>query len=162
MVLTGEGKGKTTSAAGQALRYLGARKKILFIQFFKKGNSSETVILKKLGVSVLADKKAELPVNLDDPETILRQSQLLKTALEISGQFNVFILDEFNLFASSKLANKKVLKTFLNELLQQGDVIVTGRNAPRWLIIMADTVSRIINVKHHYEKGIGAKKGREY
>lgn len=54
------------------------------------------------------------------------------------------------------------MKDVLKKLLESADVIATGRNAPRWLIRMADTVSKVVNVKHHYEKGIEAEKGREY
>lgn len=162
MVITGDGKGKTTSAAGQALRYIGAGKRVCLVQFFKKGDSSEVKVLKKLGAAVLADRLSELPVELSNREVIQRQTDLLRKVLELKNDFDVFILDEFNLFASSQASDRKFLKSVLKELLLNSDVIATGRNAPRWLTRMADTVSRIVCIKHHYEKGIEAEEGREY
>lgn len=47
-VYYGLGKGKTTCAVGAAIRMAGARKKVLFLQFFKNGSSSECNILKSL------------------------------------------------------------------------------------------------------------------
>lgn len=161
-VITGDGKGKTTSAAGQILRYIGSGKKACFVQFFKKGDSSEVRVLKGLGVRVLADKRSELPVDLNDSEVIRRQTDMLERLLELKNDYEVFVLDEFNLLASSKKSDPKYLKDVLKKLLESADVIATGRNAPRWLIRMADTVSKVVNVKHHYEKGIEAEKGREY
>ena len=49
---TGNGKGKTTAAMGLALRARGAGLSVLFIQFLKKGDYSETKALASLGVTV--------------------------------------------------------------------------------------------------------------
>ena len=162
MVFTGTGKGKTTAAFGQALRYLGAGKKVLVVQFFKPGNSSEIAILKKLKVKIISDHQARIPVDLKDEETIKRQLRLLKQALAESQNYNVFILDEFNYLASSPLTNRYELKKYLNSFLSYGDTLATGRNAPLWLVRMADMVSKIVEVKHHFRSGIEAEKGREF
>ncbi|MCX7832380.1 MAG: cob(I)yrinic acid a,c-diamide adenosyltransferase [Actinobacteria bacterium] len=162
IVLTGEGKGKTSSAVGQAIRYLGAGKKVLFVQFFKPGDSSEIRILKKLGIDVYADSQASLPIDLSDEITIKRQLNLLEKAVRVSSQYQAFVLDEFNLLSSSNIVDMNLLKESLKHLKSQGDVISTGRDAALWLIRMADTVSRILCVKHHFNEGIGAKKGREF
>lgn len=162
MVLTGNGKGKTTSAVGQSVRYIGAKKKVLLVQFFKPGNSSEIKVLKNLGVKVIADKKSSLPVDLKDEETLKRQFALLKKAISIAENFDAIILDEFNLLASAKKTESHILKSYLEGLLKKCDVVATGRDAPLWLVRMADTVSRIVEVKHHLRKGIYAEKGREY
>lgn len=162
IVITGEGKGKTTSAIGQAIRYIGAGKRVLFVQFFKPGDSSEISILKKLGIIVYADSHASFPIDLKDEKTLKRQLNLLEKAVKVSSEYEAFILDEFNLLSSSNLVDVNFLKKSLSHLKAHGDVVLTGRDAALWLIRMADSVSRILCVKHHFFKGIEAKKGREY
>lgn len=161
-VITGDGKGKTTSAVGQALRYVGADKKVLFVQFFKKGDSSEITVLKKLGVKVLADPLAEIPVKLNDLSVMTRQIQILKSAVKLSKSFDAVFLDEFNLLAASKVIEELELKSMLDSIKKHADIFITGRNAPQWIIEYADTVSVIKNIKHHYDSGILAERGREY
>lgn len=162
IVFTGNGKGKTTAAAGQALRYLKAGKKILIVQFFKPGTSGEIIMLKKLGARVLADPESKLPVDLSNETIISRQLKILRQAESAASKYNAFILDEFNYLASSPLINRQHLKNSLFLFLNYGDTIATGRNAPLWLVRMADTVSRIVEVKHHFKAGIDATEGREY
>jgi cob(I)alamin adenosyltransferase len=161
-VLTGNGKGKTTSAVGQAVRYVGAGKKVLFVQFFKKGDSSEIAVLRKIGVEIIADSEAQIPVNLSDQAVIARQLRLFKKAAELSGRYHAVFLDEFNLLASSPIADAQELKSILDYIKKHADIYITGRDAPDWVVEYADTVSIIINIKHHYDAGISAEKGREY
>jgi len=162
IIFTGSGKGKTTAAIGQALRYLGAGKRVLVVQFFKPGTSGEITMLKKLGVKVFADPESKLPVDLSNDALINRQLEILGQAEMAALKYQAFVLDEFNLLASSPLIDRQRLKNSLYLFLNYGDTIATGRNAPIWLIRMADTVSKVVEVKHHLQAGIDAIKGREY
>ncbi len=162
-VITGDGKGKTTSAVGQAIRCTGAGGKVLFIQFFKPGSSSEIKILREIGVMIFADEKAVLPVDLNDQVIINRQLKLIEKMLnEDLTIYNLIVLDEFNLLANALSEKRNYFSEVLKQLLKNADIITTGRNAPEWLIEAADTVSIIVNKKHHYELGIPAKEGREF
>lgn len=161
-VFTGDGKGKTTAAVGQVVRYLGAGKKVLLCQFFKRGDSSEIAVLRKLGVIIFADTSAELPVDLNNSSVIQRQLSLLNEAASRISSVDVAVLDEFNLLASSPLVTRENLESILDSMLSTADVIATGRNAPAWLAQKADLVTEMRNIKHYFDKGIPAERGREF
>lgn len=58
-IYCGDGKGKSTAAAGLAVRCAGSRRKVLFVQFLKDGTSSEIKVLERIpGVEVLVCRKA--------------------------------------------------------------------------------------------------------
>lgn len=161
-VFTGDGKGKTTAAVGQAIRFVGAGKKVVFCQFFKRGNSSEIRVLKNLGIDVYTDEDSTLPVDLGDADTINRQLDILNLALGRASDADAIVLDEFNLLASSPLITAEQLLTLLEAVFQSVDVITTGRHAPSWLIDRADLVTEMKKIKHYFDRGVPARKGREY
>ena len=91
----GNGKGKTTAAIGQALRMVGAGKKVMMIQFLKDGFSSENKVLEKCGIKVLAQKMPAMFVNMNDPEMIKEVTMLVNDLfLMIDESYDGIILDE--------------------------------------------------------------------
>jgi len=167
-VYTGDGKGKTTAALGAAFRAAGQGLKVLILQFMKRQRN--------IG-EIKALECTELPIELKqygyrlffksracEPIDILRAAQGLvafQQAME-SLTYDLIILDEINIAIDFGLiAFEEVLRLIAhkpNEL----HLILTGRNAPQELIEMADLVTEMREVKHHYNQGIQAQKGIEY
>jgi cob(I)alamin adenosyltransferase len=164
MVFTGEGKGKTTAALGQVVRLIGWGKKALVVQFLKGSEYGEVKTLKKLGVKVVQSGPSSLSHDLKEIEKsgIIRKTfEWLKKEV-LSHQYDLIVLDEINLAIHYGLLPFDEVKSFIEEVKKESDIILTGRNAPAGLIKIADCVSEIDKIKHHYDEGIEAKKGREF
>src|SRR3990167_2210364 len=85
-----------------------------------------------------------------------------RTEME-SGKWDIVILDEVNNAVALGLISKEDVLAFASDAKQQLEhVILTGRDAPKELIDIADLVTEMRDVKHPYEKGIKAKRGLEY
>ena len=180
IINTGNGKGKTTAALGQALRSVGEGKRVLMVQFikgpWKSGEDDAQVIqgspsnssgslpafeLAKMGkgfVGILGDK---LP--REEHERAAREAlAYARTEME-SGKWDIVILDEVNNAVALGLISKEDVLAFASDAKQQLEhVILTGRDAPKELIDIADLVTEMRDVKHPYEKGVKARRGLEY
>ena len=186
-VYTGDGKGKTTAALGLAIRALGAGKSVYIMQFMKSRAYSEHKILtalskkpvvettgkpffiaeegslteeerKTFGDDVVIFPKGNPPADY----AALAADGLLRAAA-VGQNFDVVILDEINVALFFGLLENKATQEKLNELRQNKarEIICTGRNAPDWLIEMADLVTEMKEVKHYYRQGIMARVGIE-
>ncbi|MDP3763015.1 MAG: cob(I)yrinic acid a,c-diamide adenosyltransferase [bacterium] len=170
IVVTGNGKGKTTSALGQAFRSAGDGKRVLMLQFikgpWKSGEDNKEIWprgfeLRKGGlgfVGILGDK-------LPRGEHEKTAQKTLEEALSEfkSGKWNMIILDEVNVALSLSLIKLEKVLDFCREASEKKvDVILTGRDAPKELIEIADVVSEIQEVKHIFNEGKKARKGIEY
>jgi len=167
IVITGDGKGKTTSAFGQALRSVGQGYKVFIMQFMKGRDYGEfkaaskylprlTVHRSGLDSFVMRDNPA--PVDID----LARQGfELAKKAIA-SGKYNMVILDEINVAIDFKLILLDDMISLIKNKPAGLDLILTGRYAAKELIKLADTVSEIKEIKHHYAAGIKDRAGIEY
>ncbi len=155
---TGEGEGKTSAALGHILRALGYEKRVLLIQFMKARETGEVRFLKKLGVPVYQFGKLHFVLELDEKyKALLRQGwEFFKK--NHSG-YDLVVLDELAYVCSKGVFSEKDMQ-FLKDV--SCDVIITGRDAPEFLISIADMVSEIKKIKHPYDLGISAKKGLDY
>ncbi len=164
MVFTGEGKGKTTAALGQIVRALGWGKKVILVQFLKGMDYGEVKTLKRLGVKIIQSGPSSLSHSLQEiKEQDLVGKAFNKLREEVAREkYDLVVLDELNWALHYKLLPWREVRTFLEELKTQCDVVSTGRNAPRELVEMADCVTEMKKIKHHYDKGELAKKGREF
>jgi len=164
MVFTGEGKGKTTAALGQVVRLIGWGKKALVVQFLKGSEYGEVKTLKKLGVKVVQSGPPSLSHDLNE----VKRSGIVRKTFEwlkkevLSHHYDLIVLDEINLAIHYGLLPFDEVKSFIEKVKKESDIILTGRNAPAGLIKIADCVSEINKIKHHYDEGIEAKKGREF
>ena len=164
-IYTGNGKGKTTAALGLALRAAGAGLSVFIGQFIKRGYYSEIDALARLNDSITVRQygSGTFIRNQPRPEEIESACEGLDeiTAILKSNQYDVVILDEacmalhFNLFPVSSMIKA------LESRNQNIEVIITGRNAPRELIDMADLVTEMKEIKHYYRQGVKARKGIE-
>ena len=166
VVLTGNGKGKSSSAFGMLARSLGHGQKCAVIQFIKgqiecgenlffKQQSNVDFLLMKTGFTwetqnFDADKQAAENIWLEAKEFLTNPDYDLVIFDEITYMFKFKYLDE---------------KDFIDKLQHrptQQSIIITGRGASKQLINIADTVTELHLEKHAFNEGIKARKGIEW
>lgn len=167
MTITGNGKGKTTSALGMCMRAAGWNKRVRVIQFIKDRRTTgekrfaEKVNLFEMlqtghgaswtpGVSSTEHQDAALEA-WHAAEQSLRDETL-----------DLLVLDEINIALHSGFLSIADLIKALSARPAGMTVILTGRYAPEELIEISDLVSEIKDIKHPYRAGIKARKGIEY
>jgi cob(I)alamin adenosyltransferase len=167
IVYTGNGKGKTTAALGQAMRAAGHGMKVCFIQFIKGSwHYGELDAVKRFEDTIdfhISGKgftwKSD---NLDEDRTIAQQGwQLAKAAIH-SGKYNLVILDELTYLITYRFIDLQDVIKLLSEKPAPLHVVITGRNAPQELIETADLVTEMKAVKHPFKVGLKAQKGVEF
>ena len=167
IVITGNGKGKTTAAFGQALRAIGQGYKVFVLQFMKGRKYGEFIAAEKYLPNLIIEMSGlDSFVMRDHPAAIdieLAQKGLDAARRAIkSGKYDLVILDEINVALDFKLIKLKDVVTMIKNKPSGLDLILTGRYAPKEIIKLADTVSEIQEIKHHYNAGIKDRAGIEY
>jgi cob(I)alamin adenosyltransferase len=166
MVITGPGKGKTTSAFGCALRAHGHGFKIGIVQFMKGRIYGELDTLRSLDrVEVWQfGRVAFVDPKNPDPQDRELARQGMDKAWEIvrGGAHDLLILDEINVVADFGLVPTEEVLELAKARPRWMDMIWTGRSAPAPMVELADTVSEVREIKHHYRKGIESRAGMEY
>ena len=166
-VYTGDGKGKTTAAFGQALRAIGQGYRVCIIQFMKGRKYGEclaaerhlpnlTVHLAGLDSFVMRENPAPLDIEL------ARQGLAIARKAVASGDYDMVILDEINVAADFRLIPLADIIDLMKGKPASLDLILTGRYAPPEIIALADTVSEIREVRHHYRAGVKERAGIEF
>jgi cob(I)alamin adenosyltransferase len=163
-IYTGEGKGKTTAALGQAMRASGHDMKILMIQFMKGEDSGELEFARKYHPFKIVQvsqgncfKKTEEQLKKDSGETIdLALNEML------SLKYDMIILDEIFVALKLNALKPEQVLDLIQKKPEKLDLILTGRYAPPEIIERADLVTEMKMIKHPYNKGVSAKCGIEY
>jgi cob(I)alamin adenosyltransferase len=180
-VLTGDGKGKTTSSLGLAVRALGSNLKVYMIQFLKSGTTGEIFTIKKylpgmeieqFGVDAVKERQQKLDVFRDkgskfvfNPDNEEKEAAMLgfQHAKKIinSKDYDLVILDEINAVLDKSIIP---IKDVIDLIENHGNVelVFTGRDAPKEIIEAADYVNVVKKIKNPWDKGIKARKGIEY
>jgi len=166
MLFTGNGKGKTTAALGAAMRAVGHGTSVFMIQFMKGRLYGEIAASSQLdGMVIEQHGRDEFvdPKNPDPVDVELAQKGWAR-ALEIVEKENpgMLILDEINVAVSFGLIQEGKVQEFIRNRPSGLDVILTGRYAPEGFIALADTVTEMREIKHHYNDGVQMRKGIEY
>lgn len=168
MVYTGNGKGKTTAALGQALRAIGHDRKVCIIQFMKgsKNYGELQAAIKYLPDLEIVQSGLETFVDRDNPAQIdidlARRGLGIAKNAAVSGKYQLLILDEINVALDFHLLALEEVIQFIKEKPPKLDLILTGRGAAREITELADLVSEISEIKHHYTLGLEARKGIEF
>ena len=166
LVITGNGKGKTTSGFGCVLRALGHNFRVAVIQFMKGRIYGELLVLRdRLGVDVYQyGRNAFVDPKRPDPRDVELARAGLDKAWEIvkGGRHDLLILDEINVVTDFNLVPAEEVAALVTSRPRWMDIIATGRSAPPGLIELADTVSEVREVKHHYRKGLESRAGMEF
>lgn len=166
MVYTGDGKGKTTAAVGQAIRALGHGYRVYMIHFMKGRDYGEFMATAQMPNLTLVRAGRDDFVNRENPDPIDRELarngfMQAKEAI-LSNNYDLVVLDEINVAVDYGLIDEKELLDLLEKKPQQVSVVLTGRNASPELVKRADLVSEILAIKHHYSRGADCFPGIEY
>jgi cob(I)alamin adenosyltransferase len=165
-VLTGNGKGKTTAALGCGLRAAGHGLKVLMIQFMKGRVYGELEAVKHVPGFEIVQFGRDAFVDKDNPAPEDRELARvgLKRAVDAvgSGQYDMVILDEINIAVDYGLVTLDELLDLVERKPSQVELILTGRYAHPEIQRVADTVTELLDIKHHFSSGIEAREGIEY
>jgi cob(I)alamin adenosyltransferase len=166
-VYTGNGKGKTSTAFGLALRAVGRGLRVYIIQFIKGGfDYGELHVIEKLPNLQLKAFGRGRFVTQKPPakEDVKLAEDALNLARDVvrSGEYDVVILDEANVALDLKLISLDTVLELIRNKPKHVELVLTGRYAPREIIEIADLVTEMREVKHPFDKGFPARKGIEY
>jgi len=167
-VYTGDGKGKSTAAFGQALRAAGRGMKVRIVQFMKaSGGYGEELAFARLrpeveflsyGSGKWVKKGAASPEDLKAAHDAL---EAVATAF-VKGDYDMVVLDEINNALYFEVVTMEEVLELLKQKPAHTEVVLTGRNAPEAILDMADLVTEMKELKHPYRMGIGAREGIEF
>jgi len=184
-VMTGHGKGKTTSSLGLALRAIGTGYKVYMIQFLKSGSTGElyaakhlpNFTIKQFGVDALREMQKSqsnlsefakkdltghfvFQPDIEEKEAAIKGFQHAKNIIE-SQEYDLVILDEINCIIDKGFVSVNEIIDLINNN-NKTEIYMTGRDAPKELLEHVDYFSEIKVHKHPWQKGINARKGIEY
>lgn len=163
-VYTGDGKGKTTAAVGQAIRVLGRGYKVCFIQFFKKPTSGEVKILKSFPNLKLVHPLPFYPTEKNQDFLKKKIKGILPKISKIikSENYDLVILDEINIALKNELLKERDVLNLIKNKPKSVELILAGRGATEEIIKKVDLVTELKEIKHPWKKGIKAREGIEY
>lgn len=165
LVLTGNGKGKSTSGFGTVARAIGHGKKAAVVQFIK-GNweCGERTLLEGAGVEFHVMGTGftwETQDKEKDTQAALKAWKAAEVLLN-DPSLDLVMLDELTYMVSYHYLDvERVINALKNRPPMQ-HVIVTGRACHRQIIELADTVSEVQPIKHAFEAGVKAQPGFDY
>ncbi|MEG0570389.1 MAG: cob(I)yrinic acid a,c-diamide adenosyltransferase [Oscillospiraceae bacterium] len=168
-IYTGDGKGKTSAALGVIMRAYGVGYNILFAQFLKGQDTGELTTLKTLGIDVLRTesvKKFIPDMNESEKKSCANAHKICYNnvkRLVSEKDYDMLILDEVIPAINLGLIDLTDFLNFLQNKPLHTEVILTGRDAPKALMQMADYITDMHCIAHPYnDKGLPARKGIEY
>lgn len=170
IVYTGNGKGKTTASLGVALRAVGHGLRVCMVQFIKgEWHYGELNSIKKLepDFELIVAGKGFIGI-IDDDHAFEEHVRAAKTALDIVEQkisldtFDIIILDEINYAVHLGLLQLADVLKILQNRPKHLSLILTGNHACEEIIMLADLVTEMKEIKHPYKKGIKAKRGIDF
>lgn len=170
IVYTGNGKGKTTAALGMCVRAVGYNWKICLIQFVKGSwKYGELKGIKRLEPNVQMHVIGEGFVGIVDDtkdfeehRAAARKGVVLALEKIADSSFDLVILDELNVALQLGLVTEDEARSLVEARDKDRSLVITGRDAPDWLIDMADLVTEMTEIKHPYQQGILAQKGIDW
>ncbi len=147
-IYTGEGKGKTTSAVGLALRALSRGLRVCYVNFNKGAgvySNSEVESLKQNGAYVFVGTGQHPDFDIDN--SIKSHTTEIQSALERidrlvqTEEFDMLVLDEILISVRDGFLEEDVLADFIKRKPQGLELVITGRGATERLIELSDYVS---------------------
>ena len=166
LVLTGNGKGKSSSAFGMLARSVGHGMKCAVVQFIKgQWNCGEHANFAEHPLVDFHVMNTGFTWETQDRSkdiTAAEQTWVKAEEFLTDSSYELVILDELTyMLTYGYLEKSRILKAIKNRPKNQ-HAVVTGRNASKELIALADTVSEINNTKHAFDSGIKVQKGIDY
>lgn len=165
LVLTGNGKGKSSSAFGMLARALGHGMQVGVVQFIKGSFSTgeEAFFRRFPEVRYHVMGEGFTWETQDRERDVEAAAAAWDKARELLAdpEVSLVVLDELNIALKYQYVDLDELLTALKNRPAMQHVVVTGRGAPQALIEAADTVTEMQVVKHAFKDGIRAQKGVE-
>jgi cob(I)alamin adenosyltransferase len=167
ILLTGNGKGKSSSAFGMVMRALGYEQKVGVVQFIKGAQlSGEEIYLREhcprvtlyqMGTGFTWDTQDRQA----DIAAARRTWQEAEAMLRDPG-YDLVVLDELTYMLAYDYLPRDVVLAAISDRPREQSVVVTGRGGGKALREIMDTVSEVHEIKHAYKAGIAARKGVDY
>ena len=163
VLLTGNGKGKSSSAMGMICRALGYDMKVALVRFLKgEQQTGEDLFLDSNPNVVSAHMESGFTWNTQDQE--LDKKRAGETWLEAEKfladpEINLVVLDEITYMINYKYLDETSILKALSNRPEGQHVVITGRAASEGIIEASDTVSEVKDVKHAFRANIRAQKG---
>ncbi|MDN4503076.1 cob(I)yrinic acid a,c-diamide adenosyltransferase [Alteromonadaceae bacterium BrNp21-10] len=165
IVLTGNGKGKSTSGFGTVTRAVGHGLKASVVQYVKgTWPCGERDLLEKLGVEFHVMGTGftwETQDKTTDIAAAKKAWEFTKQCLQ-DPSIDLLLLDEITYMLSYKYLDVDEVVAALSARPTQQNVVITGRACHRSVIEIADTVSEVRPIKHAFDDGIKAQKGIDW
>ena len=163
----GDGKGKTTAAAGLAVRAAGAGMRVLFTQFFKDGSSSEIRVLSAVpGVETvhpgLHHGRWRTMNELQRAEIGESYRAMFAEIAARAEEFGLIVLDEAVSAYGYGTLDRTAVTDFLRAEGQKREIVLTGRGPAPELLELADYATEMRKEKHPFDRGVTARLGVEY
>jgi cob(I)alamin adenosyltransferase len=176
LVYTGDGKGKTSAGLGLMARTLGNGWRVAFIQFIKHWPVSEHMFIKRIqplfgddlyffkGGKGFYDAGELSAKNVSKSDHKKAAAETYEKAYEAatSGNFELVICDEINNAMHDRLITKAQVKQLITARDPKTSLCLTGRNFPAELTNLADIVTDMTKVKHHFDQKFLANKGIDF
>ena len=165
-VYTGNGKGKTTSSLGLALRAIGRGLKVYMVQFMKGAKYGEVLAAENLSNLKIVQYGRDCFVNKENPEDI--DIELAHTGLEhakqiiMGGEYDLVILDEINVALNFKLVSLEDVLGLIRNKPTHVELVLTGRYADKKIVEIADLVTEMLDIKHPFREGVQIREGIDY
>ena len=166
VVLTGNGKGKSTSAFGMLARSVGHRLHCGVIQFIKgQWECGEQLLFADNPLVEFHAMNTGFIWETQDRDKDIAAAEATwdkATAMLNNPNFNLVILDEITYMLTYGYLDKETVLSTLENRPPNQHVVVTGRNAAKELIELADTVTELGEKKHAFYEGVRVQKGIDY
>ena len=166
-VFTGDGKGKTSAALGVAVRAVSAGMKVAIIQWYKEkswpiSEHKLPKILKGIKIYPMGKGFYQLPTDHASPSQHKQSAQdALKKAESLMTKVDVLVLDEVNNAINDKLITSSNLLNLISKR-EKTHLVLTGREASKSIIDVADLVTEMKKIKHPFDQGKKAVKGLDF
>ena len=165
----GDGKGKTTAAAGLAVRAAGSNMKVMFVQFLKTEFSGERSVLKTLENVTVTSCPLDLKFTFDMTEAEKQQTSVLfrgiferSATVALAERYDMIVLDEiFDVINEGMLSSAQVLE-FITNAPNSIEIVMTGHNPPESCCEEADDVTEMKKINHPFDKGLTGRIGIEF
>ncbi|MBU4260333.1 MAG: cob(I)yrinic acid a,c-diamide adenosyltransferase [Proteobacteria bacterium] len=164
---TGDGKGKSTAAFGQALRAAGQGLQVCIVQFIKaQDQTGEAKAFQALADHVEFHVKGSgftwQQKNKDEVIRVARQAFDFAREKIMSGRYDMVVLDELTYLLSYGMVDEAEVLDLIRNRPAGLHLVITGRDASEKLVDAADLVSEVRMIKHPYAAGVMAQKGIEF
>ena len=163
VLLTGNGKGKSSSAMGMICRALGYDMKVALVRYLKGDQQTgEDLFLENHPNVVSAHMESGFTWDTQDKEE--DKNNATKTWYEAkkflsNPEIALVVLDEITYMINYKYLNETDVLEALQNRPKDQHVVITGRAASQGLIDASDTVSEVEDIKHAFRANIRAQKG---